>query len=179
MKKILAISGSTRKQSSNLAIIKKIQELTADNWELTTCDYLALMPHYNPDLDAEVVPEFVNTFRKAVSESDGVLICTPEYAMGIPGTLKNALDWTVSAGSFSQKAVAIITASSLGEKAHESLIGTIRIIDAKLPDETTLLISNIRTKFNADGKLVDVETLEKINTLLHAFNDLVTSTTVL
>jgi chromate reductase len=173
MKKILAISGSTRKQSSNLTIIKKIQELTADNWEMTICDYPELLPHYNPDLDTEVAPELVNAFRKAVSESDGVLICTPEYAMGIPGTLKNALDWTVSAGSFSQKSVAVITASSLGEKAHESLIGTIRIIDAKLPDETTLLISNIRTKFDADGELVDVETLGKIQELINYFEKIV------
>jgi chromate reductase len=173
MKKILAISGSIRKQSSNLTIIKKIQELTADNWEMTICDYPEQLPHYNPDLDTEVAPELVNTFRKAVSESDGVLICTPEYAMGIPGTLKNALDWTVSVGSFSQKAVAVITASSLGEKAHESLIGTIRIIDAKLPDETTLLISNIRTKFDADGELVDVETLGKIQELINYFEKMV------
>lgn len=173
MKKILAISGSTRKQSSNLTIIKKIQELTADNWEMTICDYPELLPHYNPDLDTEVAPELVNAFRKAVSESDGVLICTPEYAMGIPGTLKNTLDWTVSVGSFSQKAVAVITASSLGEKAHESLIGTIRIIDAKLPDETTLLISNIRTKFDADGKLVDADTLRKIQELINYFEKIV------
>lgn len=173
MKKILAISGSTRKQSSNLTIIKKIQELTADNWEMTICDYPEQLPHYNPDLDTEVAPKLVNTFRKAVSESDGVLICTPEYAMGIPGTLKNALDWTVSTGSLSQKAVAVITASSLGEKAHESLIGTIRIIDAKLPDETTLLISNIRTKFDADGELVDVETLGKIQELINYFEKMV------
>ena len=173
MKKILAISGSTRKQSSNLTIIKKIQELTADNWEMTICDYPELLPHYNPDLDTEVAPELVNAFRKAVSESDGVLICTPEYAMGIPGTLKNALDWTVSAGSFSQKAVAVITASSLGEKAHESLIGTIRIIDAKLPDETTLLISNIRTKFDADGKLVNTDTLREIQELISSFEKIV------
>ena len=173
MKKILAISGSTRKQSSNLTIIKKIQELTADNWEMTICDYPEQLPHYNPDLDTEVAPELVNAFRKAVSESDGVLICTPEYAMGIPGTLKNALDWTVSTGSLSQKAVAVITASSLGEKAHESLIGTIRIIDAKLPDETTLLISNIRTKFDADGELVDVETLGKIQELINYFEKMV------
>ena len=173
MKKILAISGSTRKQSSNLTIIKKIQELTTDNWEMTICDYPEQLPHYNPDLDTEVAPELVNAFRKAVSESDGVLICTPEYAMGIPGTLKNALDWTVSTGSLSQKSVAVITASSLGEKAHESLIGTIRIIDAKLPDETTLLISNIRTKFEADGELVDVETLGKIQELINYFEKMV------
>ena len=175
MKKILAISGSTRKQSSNLTIIKKIQELTADNWEMTICDYPELLPHYNPDLDTEVAPELVNAFRKAVSESDGVLICTPEYAMGIPGTLKNALDWTVSVGSFSQKAVAVITASSLGEKAHESLIGTIRIIDAKLPDETTLLISNIRTKFDANGTLIDMDTLARITTTLQHFDLLLTT----
>jgi chromate reductase len=173
MKKILAISGSTRKQSSNLTIIKKIQELTTNNWEMTICDYPEQLPHYNPDLDTEFASELVNAFRKAVRESDGILICTPEYAMGIPGTLKNALDWTVSAGSFSQKSVAVITASSLGEKAHESLIGTIRIIDAKLPDETTLLISNIRTKFDADGELVDVETLRKIQELISHFEDII------
>lgn len=118
-KKILAICGSTRTQSTNLDYIRAIISLTKDRFDTTLYNELSTLPHFNPDLDNEQVPLPVTQFRKLIRAHDGILICTPEYAMGVPGSLKNAIDWTVSSMEFSQKPTALITASSMGQKGHE------------------------------------------------------------
>src|SRR5690348_2511875 len=99
-KKIIAICGSTRKTSSNLNLINAIIDLTRNKFEISIFEGLDNIPHFNPDLDNENPPESVKNFRKQLKGADGILICTPEYAMGVPGTLKNAIDWTVSSCEF-------------------------------------------------------------------------------
>src|SRR5215831_12083211 len=139
-KKVMAISGSARRNSANIRLIRAIEGLT-NKFEIITLEDLTMLPHFNPDLDTDCPPESVSNFRSRLRTADGILICTPEYAMGVPGTLKNALDWTVSSGEFSGKPVALITASTSGRKAHESLIGTLETIEAKMLEETQYLIS--------------------------------------
>jgi NAD(P)H-dependent FMN reductase len=163
--KILAISGSTRKESSNLNLIKAIADLTSEIFDITIFEGLATLPHFNPDLDNENVPREISDFRNQIREADGVLICTPEYAIGVPGSLKNAIDWTVSSMEFSKKPVALITASLSGEKAHLSLLGTLLIIEAHLTDDTQLLIPYIKTKVTKDYKITDQLTLASIHKL--------------
>jgi NAD(P)H-dependent FMN reductase len=163
--KILAISGSTRKESSNLNLIKAIADLTSENFDITVFEGLATLPHFNPDLDNENVPREITDFRNQLREADGILICTPEYAIGVPGSLKNAIDWTVSSMEFSKKPVALITASLSGEKAHHSLLGTLLIIEAHLTDDTQLLIPYIKTKVTKDYKITDQLTLASVHKL--------------
>jgi chromate reductase, NAD(P)H dehydrogenase (quinone) len=163
--KILAISGSTRKESSNLNLIKAIADLTSEIFDITVFEGLSTLPHFNPDLDNENVPHEITDFRNQLREADGILICTPEYAIGVPGSLKNAIDWTVSSMEFSKKPVALITASLSGEKAHHSLLGTLLIIEAHLTDETQLLIPYIKTKVTKDYKVTDQLTLASIHKL--------------
>ena len=112
--------GECKKNSANLRLIRAIDDLTKEKFDTTVFEGLTELPHFNPDLDTDDPPEAIINFRKLIRNSDGILICTPEYAMGVPGTLKNALDWTVLSGEFSGKAVALITASTSGLKAHES-----------------------------------------------------------
>lgn len=171
--KILAISGSTRRVSSNLNLIKAIAELTSDVFEVTIFDRLSELPHFNPDLDNENVSGQVRDFREQLKNADGVLICSPEYAMGVPGSLKNAIDWTVSTMEFSQKPVALITASLSGEKAHASLLGTLVVIEAKMTADTQLLISHIQTKVNREYKIIDEETLVSVNKLTKSLEEMV------
>lgn len=169
MKKVIAISGSTRANSTNLNFIKAISKLAEQQFELTLLEGLAEIPHFNPDLDTETPPTQVKEFRNTLSEAHGILICTPEYAMGVPGTLKNAIDWTVSSMEFSGKPVALITASSLGEKGHRSLLETLKVIEAKMIDETQLLISYAKTKISVDAVITDKATLTGIQTLIDSF----------
>jgi len=172
-KKILAISGSTRSESTNLYLIKAIIHLTNGIFEINLFKDLTKIPHFNPDLDHEKSPQEVIAFRNELKQADGILICTPEYAMGVPGTLKNAIDWTVSSCEFSHKPTALITASSVGEKGHASLVETLKIIEAKITEETQLLISFAKTKINNENKIIDPITANQIKNLIHAFNQLI------
>jgi len=166
-KKIIVISGSTRKNSSNLILIRAICELFPDKFDFNIFEGLANIPHFNPDLDTDHPPQNVADFRNQLNESDGVLICSPEYAMGVPGTLKNAIDWTVSSLEFSHKPVALITASTAGQAAHASLIGTLKIIEADIPESSQLLISFAQTKVKGD-KIIDEDTLEQVKTVINS-----------
>src|SRR6187402_882657 len=164
-KRIIAISGSTRQSSSNLSLIRHIAQLYLGELDIKIFEELSGIPHFNPDLDNEVPPENVLNFRRQLKQADGILICTPEYAMGVPGTLKNAIDWTVSSMEFSHKPVALITASTAGQKGHHSLINTLKIIEADMPNDSQLLISHVRTKVK-DDKITDPETLLQIKKLI-------------
>lgn len=168
-KRILAISGSTRANSTNLNLIKAFIDLTINDLEVEIFNELVQIPQFNPDLDTTSVSKEVSDFRKKIKDADGVLICSPEYAMGVPGSLKNAIDWTVSSAEFSHKPVALITASSMGEKAHASLIETLKIIEANITNDTQLLISFAKTKINANSVITDNETLEQVKKLITSF----------
>ncbi|HEY0459538.1 MAG TPA: NADPH-dependent FMN reductase [Pyrinomonadaceae bacterium] len=169
MKKILAISGSLRAKSTNLTIIENIAAMFRDRINLTIYEGLARLPHFNPDLERGAEIAEVGDFRRRIRAADGVLICTPEYVFSIPGALKNALEWTVGTNDFDGKPTALITASSLGEKTHESLFLVLKTIGAKLTENTALLISGARTKVNSTGKLADAALIEAINLLIETF----------
>lgn len=171
MKKVIAISGSTRASSTNLSLIKAIAELAIDKFEVILFNNIADIPHFNPDLDTENPPAEVANFRKLLSQADGILICTPEYAMGVPGTLKNAIDWTVSSMEFSNKPTALITASTSGQKGHLSLLETLKVIEANIPESLQLLISHIKAKIK-DGQIVDANMMNDVKALISNFDSL-------
>jgi len=163
-KKILAISGSTRQQSTNQRLIDAITAIAGSQLQLIPFAGIDTLPHFNPDLDTEPAPAAVADFRQLIRSSDAVLICTPEYAMGAPGSLKNALDWTVSTADFSGKPVVLITAATSGEKAHASLLGTLKVIEAIIVGE--LLISFAGAKISKEGTITDPPTLEAVTQLV-------------
>ncbi|MBS7230869.1 NAD(P)H-dependent oxidoreductase [Flavobacterium psychroterrae] len=156
--KILAIIGSTRKNSSNYKILKFISENIKPEFEVNIFEDLADIPHFNPDLDTENPPEKVEFFRNKITEADGVIICTPEYVFGLPGSLKNTLEWCVSTTIFSDKKTGLITASASGEMAHQQLLLIMKTIGAKFDENKQLLIQGIRGKINEEGKVIDQET---------------------
>lgn len=168
-KKIFAISGSTRKNSSNESILKGIAELYKDTLALEIYDGIDKLPHFNPDIDNENLPQTVISFRDKIMTSDGVLICTPEYVFSLPGSLKNAIEWSVSTTLFSRKPVAIIVASASGEKALESLELIMKTIEAKVADNSKLLIRGAKGKIGINGEIKDQETLDKIKRLVESF----------
>jgi NAD(P)H-dependent FMN reductase len=132
---------------------------------------LSSLPHFNPDLDKEdcEAPKPVQEMRRKIQDADGVLICTPEYVFSIPGSLKNLIEWTVSTTLFSEKPVALITASASGTKAHESLQLIMKTIYADLDEGSQLLITGIRSKLDAEGNIVDADTIRKMGELVKNF----------
>ena len=119
-------------------------------------------------------PREVTEFRQKIDMADGVLICTPEYVFSLPGSLKNAIEWTVATTIFSKKPVAIIVAAASGEKALESLDLIMTTLETVLPKDSKLLVKGARGKI-AEGKICDEEVLKKIsiviNSLITTIND--------
>jgi len=170
---IIAISGSLRPGSANADILRIVGGMAGSNVVYTIYEGIGELPHFNPALDNDDSAETFNQFRTAINNADGVIICTPEYAFGVPGVLKNALDWTVFSGSFDKKPVAVITASSLGDKAHASLLLTFKALGANIPDGGTVLIPYVRTKVNNRGEITDPALLQTLNQLLNALVQLI------
>ncbi len=169
MKNILAISGSLRQGSSNHAILTYLGSLSPAGTNYHIYKDLAQIPPFDPGLDTDNPPKPVADLRKQLTETDGLIICTPEYAFGVPGSLKNMLDWLVSSSTLVDKPVVLITASLGGEYAHASLLLTLGALTAKLSDETNLLIQFVRSKVDKDGNITDAETIEKLKHLLQNF----------
>src|SRR6476660_8732081 len=133
--RILGISGSLRSSSSSTSIVRAAALLAPAGVAVTVYEGLGELPHFNPDLDQEgdVAPPAVAELRRLIGESDALIISTPEYAHGIPGALKNALDWLVSSLEFPGIAVSIINPSASSFHANESLTEVIRTMSAQLP----------------------------------------------
>lgn len=168
-KKILAISGSTRQNSTNHRLIKAITDISKDVFDIQLYDGLSLLPYFNPDDDDEHVSREVALLRQLLGNADGVIICTPEYAHGVPGSLKNAIDWTVGTSDFSHKPTVLITASTDGKYGHQALLETLRVIEAENIDTLQLLISFASTRISGDNRIIDQQTLEDVKMLLENF----------
>lgn len=159
-KSILTIPGSLRNGSSNHNILKYLSSLAPGNINYTIYNSLATIPPFNPGLDNDTPPQPVAELRQLITNADALIICTPEYAFGVPGQLKNALDWLVSSGTLIDKPVVLITASSSGEYAHPSLLRTLGALSANVIEEACLLVPFIRSKMDTEGNITD-EDLKK------------------
>jgi chromate reductase len=167
--KILAICGSLKSTSTNKAILLASSVLAPSNCEIKLFSGLDLLPHFNPDLEDEIIPALVH-FRQELKDSDAVLISSPEYAHGIPGTLKNALDWVVGTSEFVEKPVGIIAATPMYEGrsfALESLVEILKTMSAKVEPEAILAISKVKSKLDELGNITDLKTKEDITSLIN------------
>jgi chromate reductase, NAD(P)H dehydrogenase (quinone) len=170
--KIFAISGSLRPGSSASAVLRVVATLVPREADFTIFSGLGDIPPFN---DSDQMPEPVKDFINRITEADAVFFCIPEYALGVPGALKNALDWTVSSIAFSFKPVALITAASGGEKAHAAFLLTLTALGTKISKETSLLISFIRTKLNEKNEVKDISTLNEIKEVIAALMQIIES----
>jgi chromate reductase, NAD(P)H dehydrogenase (quinone) len=129
---ILAISGSLRRASSNKAVVDAAARLAPRAVEVSVYDGLADIPAFNPDLDGDIAPTPVTRFRALLQACDAVLIASPEYAYGVPGALKNALDWIVGSGELADKPIAVINTSARATHAWSSLVDTLSVMSARV-----------------------------------------------
>ncbi|HRI19574.1 MAG TPA: NAD(P)H-dependent oxidoreductase [Panacibacter sp.] len=157
--KIVAIPGSLRAGSSTHAIIKAFAGKLPADVEFEIYNVLQTLPHFN---DSDEIPVAVNELRNLIMSADGILFCTPEYAFGIPGSLKNALDWMVGSTVLTNKPTAVITAATGGDKAHASLLLVLTALSAKVTGNSKLLISFVRSKLNEKGEVKDAATAQAI-----------------
>jgi chromate reductase, NAD(P)H dehydrogenase (quinone) len=138
--KILAISGSLRAASSNTAVLHAAARLAPEGVEIVLFDGIAGLPFFNPDLDGDQPPAPVAAFRALIGEAGGVLISSPEYARGVAGVMKNALDWLVSSLEFPDKPVALINTSPRATHALAALTLTLETMSARLVGDASITL---------------------------------------
>ena len=135
--RILAISGSLRSTSSNTTVLRAAQILAPPGVEVVLYENLGVLPHFNPDLDGDEPPQPVLELRSEVGLADGLLISSPEYAHGVPGSLKNALDWLVASVEFPNKAVGLLNTSPRSTHALSQLTEILTTMSARLIPEAS------------------------------------------
>lgn len=154
-KTILAIPGSIRKNSVNHLILSFIATSFKDIADVKIFNGITSFPHFNPDVNDNETDLDVLRFREEIVSSDGVIVCTPEYVFSLPGSLKNALEWTVSTTAFLNKPTAVIVASGLGEKTLESLLLIMTTLGARISPQSALLIQGARAKVRSQHEMDD------------------------
>jgi len=113
---VLAISGSLQENSANTALLRAIS-VHEGELDVVVWDELGALPLFRPGDDGDV---HVESLRHGIGEADAVLIATPEYAGGMPGALKNALDWLVGSGELYEKPVLIMSAAPSPERGQNA-----------------------------------------------------------
>jgi NAD(P)H-dependent FMN reductase len=129
---LLALSGSLRAGSFNTGALRALQNLTPEGAAVTLYESISSLPHFNPDVEMSALPESVAEFRRQVSAADGLVIACPEYAHGIPGSFKNALDWLVGCEDFPGKPVMLINTAPRASHAQAHLREVLATMSARL-----------------------------------------------
>jgi len=183
---ILALSGSLRADSSNSALLRAAARLVPDNADLSLYEGLALLPPFNPDREAELydaaAPDFryrselkdpglleVRDLNERVRLADGLLIACPEYARGIPGAFKNALDWMVGSNAFVCKPFVQFNASPRASHAQAALRLTLETMSGLFVEEASLSVPLLNRGLSAEDILADPALADPIRDALHAF----------
>jgi chromate reductase len=173
MSHVLALTGSLRAKSYNLAALKAAQELMPAGMTMTLHDY-AEVPLYNQDVQDRGIPQAVTTLRDAILAADGLLIASPEYNFSISGVLKNAIDWLsrTNPQPFKDKPVAILSATAGpvgGARSQYELRKVLGCLDALVLQKPEVFIGACMSRFDVDLKLTDAATRKIIGDQMIAF----------
>lgn len=157
--RLLTLSGSLRVGSSNSALLLAASRLATKEVRVTALEGLAALPAFNPDdeMGDAPIPHAVMTWRSALANADAVLISSPEYAHGVPGVLKNALDWVVGSGEFVGKPVGVLNASTASQYAHPQILETLGVMSASLIPDACQVVNVPRRGVTVDALLADEE----------------------
>jgi len=165
--RILAISGSLRRESYNSALINAMAKLAPNGVEIVIFNEMSLVPLFNPDRENENISA-VKNLKTALKNADGLLISSPEYAHGISGVLKNALDWLVSSDELPYFPVALANTSPRATHAQTALREVISTMSGDIIESASIVIPLLGTGFDVNGIInnneISQHIIEKINT---------------
>lgn len=150
---LLALSGSLRKASYNTAAIKALKVLAPAHVEINIGS-IGELPLFNPDREAEDIPA-LRALLEAVDNSAGLIIASPEYAHGVSGPMKNALDWLVSGVEFPFKPIMLINTSPRASHAQQALKEVLVTMSGNLIESACLSIPLLGSELDVDGILAD------------------------
>ncbi len=168
--RLLAVSGSIRRESNCTAVLQSLAPLLPST---VTLELFPLddIPLYNADLDGDAPPAPVAKLKKAIAETDGLVVCSPEYNYGMPGVLKNAIDWASRPGFASPlkgKPALIMTTSpgtAGGVRAQAQIRDALAATLARPVVRQHVAIANVNARIR-EGRLVDESTLDFIHSAL-------------
>lgn len=165
--KVLAISGSLRKASINSAFCRAAARLARPAQHVKVFSALDTLPLFKPDLEA-TPPPAVQNFRFAVGEADALIVASPEYAHGISGPMKNALDWLVGFEGTAGKPVALVNTSPRAHHAYEALQEVLQTMSASIVVEASLTVPLLGACVTEEAMLGSPEVSDTIREVLEA-----------
>lgn len=137
--RILAISGSLRKASLNSALLRAVARITPPGIDVLLYRGLGDLPLFNPDIEPTAQAS-VEALRRQILNSDALLIASPEYAHGVTGAMKNALDWMVGNETFVDKPVALLNTSPRATHAQAALREIVSTMSARIVNEASITV---------------------------------------
>lgn len=167
--KIVAISGSLRTGSSNTAALRAAARLAPAGVAIVPFEGIAGLPFFNPDLDRDNVPAPVDAMRRLIGSADGVLISSPEYARGVAGVLKNALDWLVGSHEFPDKPIALINTSPRATHALAALTLTLETMSARIAKEACVTLPLLGVACDEHGIVANPALAEPLRLAMDRF----------
>lgn len=171
--RVLALSGSLRRDSYNTALLRAAREVAPQGVEVELYEGLASLPPYDADSDLGTGPPAVQDLRERIADADALLVATPEYNGSIPGLLKNAVDWAsrpLPGSALGGKTVAVIGASTGaygGVWAQAELRKSLGVAGARVLADG-VAVPKAQERFDADGTLLDAALRDQLAALLAA-----------
>lgn len=159
--KVLAISGSLRATSNNSALLRAAARLAPPGIVVELFGDLGKLPLFNPDIET-IDPPVVAQFRAQLIAADAVIIASPEYAHGVTGSMKNALDWMVGCEAFVNKPVALFNASPRAVHAQASLKETIMVMSALIVEESSISVPVLGSGLDEAGIIAHPEISQRL-----------------
>jgi chromate reductase len=172
--KFLAISGSLRAASLNSMLLRAVARLAPAEITVVFCNGLGDLPMFNPDIEASD-PAPVASLRTQIMSADALLIASPEYAHGITGVLKNALDWMVGGEAFIHKPVALLNASPRAVHAQASLKETVSVMSARVVEKASITLPILGSTLSEDDIVLHPEISTSVRAALRALHAVVIS----
>lgn len=175
----LAIPGSVRPGSYNLALLKNMSKLSSKDTRITVFDRIKDIPIFDPDTGDDHIPEPVDYLMSKIRASDGVIISTPEYAHGVPGVIKNTLDWLVSSDAMVLKPVVVTSVSTSGlggVRSHSPLLLILSAMNSNVVVEGSINVPYAQRKFDKNLNLIDEFTKKAIGVSLAALERAISNT---
>jgi len=164
--RLLAISGSLREASSNSRLVEALVRLAPQGVAVEVYRGLQDLPFFNLDLDGDTPPGPVADLRGRIGACDGLVICSPEYAHGVAGVMKNALDWLVPSVEFPGKPVALINASPQAHHAQAHLRETLTIMSAQLVEAASVSVPLQGRGLSVEAIVEDAQLAEALRGVL-------------
>lgn len=165
----MLLSGSLRAMSTNTSLLRTAAAMADD---AVLYDRMKQLPHFDPDDDIEPLHPDVQHLRETIQAADAIVICMPEYAGAMPGSFKNALDWTVGSMVMNAKPTAVVNVSAVGaSKAQQSLMIVLGYVMVDLVAAASMHIPVLRQHVGDDGLIDDPTVRQQIANMLAALRE--------